>query len=112
MARTIISSRTLTGNYISITILRLILGVLGVVGQIQLGLFRKELEFLAEADVTVGVKSSHVLNETLNRHRRSLAVLLAVLPFLKCRHVSRRVIQEAVGRLKALSEKAPERRPN
>lgn len=72
----------LTREYIQVSVLGLILSELRILHGIIASLGLYQLVFLAETDVTVGVKARHVLNELLDGHGGPLAVLLAVLPFL------------------------------
>lgn len=91
----------LTREYIQVSVLGLILSELGILHGIIAGLGLYQLVFFAETDVTVGMKARDVLNELLNGHGGSLAVLLAVLPFLKSGNISWRVIQVVIGSMEA-----------
>ena len=71
-----------------------------------------ELVFLAESDVPVRVQARDVLHELLNGDRGTLAVLFAVLPFLKRGHVARWIIEEVVRGVEAFPENWPQARPN
>lgn len=91
----------LTREYIQVSVLGLILSELGILHGVIAGLGLYQLVFFAEADVAVGMKARDMLNELLNGHGGPLAVLLAVLPFLKSGNISRRVVQVVVGSVEA-----------
>lgn len=94
----------LTREYVQISVLGLILSELGILYGIIASFRLYELVLLAETDVPVGVKTRDMLNKLLDGHRRPLAVLLAVLPFLERRNVSRRIIQIVVRGVEAFPE--------
>lgn len=97
----------LTCEYVQISVLGLILSKLGILHRVITGFGLYQLVFLAETDVPVGVKTRDVLNELLDGHGGPLAVLFAVLPFLKSRNVSWRIIQVVVSSVKAFPEDWP-----
>lgn len=117
------TSMLLTREYVQVSVLGLILGELGILHGIIAGLGLYELVFFAEANVPVGMETGDMLNELLDGHGGPLAVLLAVLPFLKSRNVTRRIIQIVVGGVETFPKnrseivkiryrKTPERRQN
>jgi len=100
-SRRAICQRLLTCEYIQVSVLGLILGELRILHGVVAAFGLYQLVLLAETYVPVGVKTRDMLNELLDGDGGPLAVLLAILPFLKSRNITRRIIQIVVGSVEA-----------